>query len=93
MEFFVFRVPENELKDNAIDLLGSELLGYFDDWRRETNSSFGEKMCESTLVKKMLCNLPADAIEDQPRKSAGKCRRYHVDAIAAHLGLELPTVP
>ena len=87
MEYFVFHTLSTDT--TQVDLFGAELLSIFEAWRMDTHSSFGERMNESTLIKKIKTeiDLPFDAIEELPRTAAGIKKRYFLVKIGKHMGV------
>jgi len=89
MEAFTFRFRNETEKV----LYGSEMLAEFKAWKDGGNYSFGEKIDEGTLVKKIMLELklPADTIIKLTRGSKGIRRRYDLTKLKTHyqIGLQL----
>jgi len=85
MEYFTIQHQNAEY----VDLYGKDLLAMFRTWKEENGYSFGEKLSEGGLVKKILLelNLPQNAIEKLARGSKGQKRRYSIPALKTRLGM------
>ena len=85
MEYFTIQNQDEE----SVDLYGKELLDTFRIWKEENGYSFGERLSEAGLIKKILLelNLPENAIEKLARGSKGQKRRYHIPVLKNRLGL------
>ena len=90
MEAFTFRYRNETEKV----LYGAEMLTEFRFWKEGGGYSFGEKMSESALIKKLKLELklPPDTIEKLTRGSKGIRSRYDIAKLKTHyrIGLLLP---
>jgi len=75
-------------------LYGAEMLAEFKSWRDGGGYSFGEKIDEGTLIKKLKLELklPADTIVKMTRGSRGVRSRYDIGILKKHygIGLQIP---
>jgi hypothetical protein len=75
-------------------LYGAEMLAEFKAWRDGGGYSFGEKIDEGTLIKKLKLELklPADTIVKMTRGSRGIRSRYDIGILKKHygVGLQIP---
>lgn len=75
-------------------LYGAEMLAEFKAWRDGGGYSFGEKIDEGTLIKKLKLELklPADTIVKMTRGSKGIRSRYDIGILKKHygVGLQIP---
>jgi hypothetical protein len=87
MESFTFKYANADGGEKI--LYGAEMLQEFRNWKEQGGYSFGEKMSDSALIKKIQLELklPADTITRLTRGAKGIKRRYDIVKLKVHYRL------